>query len=170
MTDDVSRSSADPGRPRTVAEPPPFPQAIHLNGRLYFSRHGTENYKLALAGLPPKDFEGPDELVPAKQLAVELGVHRRTIARRVLEDEKTSGKGEIRRAAYAARFGRAGESEAKKAAIVARARATRLAQSARRAAEEAAAAEEVAKAARARGPCEAEEAAAADQASDRANT
>jgi hypothetical protein len=159
---DISHVSAA-GRQRTVADPPPFPRAIYQSGHLYFSRHATENYKLALAGIPPRDFEGPDELVPVKRIAVEFGVHRRTIYRRAALAEKAAQgeAGEVRlapigaegraaaKAAHAARSTPAARAE--KAAIAARVTADKLAQVAkRRAAEAAAKAAEAAAIAKAR--------------------
>ncbi len=67
---------------------PVFPTPIRqAGGRLYFLRADVENYKLALAGLPPKTFDGPDVLVPAVHVAGELGFGRRTLGRRVAESE-----------------------------------------------------------------------------------
>jgi hypothetical protein len=62
-----------------------FPAPIRHAGRLVWDRHGIENYKRALIGLPPlgRDPEAPIKLVTAKQLADELPFGRRTLGRRV---------------------------------------------------------------------------------------
>ena len=62
-----------------------FPAPIRHAGRLVWERHGIENYKRALIGLPPleRDPEEPIKLVTAKQLAEELPFGRRTLGRRV---------------------------------------------------------------------------------------
>ena len=69
---------------------PMFPKAVRNNGRVYFLKSQVEDYKAALAGLPPKEFEGPDIFLTAKQLALELGVGRRTVGRRIVEAEASS--------------------------------------------------------------------------------
>lgn len=66
-----------------------FPKPVRSKGkRLFFWRSQLEAYKLALAGLPKKEFEGIDSLVPAAQTASELGFGRRTLGRRVVETEQ----------------------------------------------------------------------------------
>jgi hypothetical protein len=62
-----------------------FPAPFRLNGRLMWDRHGIENYKRALMGLPPleRDPHAPIVFVTATQLAEELPYGRRTIGRRV---------------------------------------------------------------------------------------
>jgi hypothetical protein len=77
-----------PNKPRSA---PPFPAVMNVNGRGYLLRSHLEAYKRdiirhALGGqteteTPPPP--GPDELVPLKVAAVELGVGRRTIGRRM---------------------------------------------------------------------------------------
>ena len=62
-----------------------FCKPVDQNGRLYFFRSDVERYKRELANLPVMAFEGVDTLVPAAQLALELGVGRRTIGRRIRE-------------------------------------------------------------------------------------
>lgn len=66
-----------------------FPIAIKVKDRVFFDRFEIEKYKLSLAGLPPpeRDPGGPVILVPAKIVAAELGVCRRTLARRIVESE-----------------------------------------------------------------------------------
>jgi hypothetical protein len=167
---DISSSSADPGRPRTVQSQIAFPRPVYINGRSLFWRSEIEAHKAALAGIPPRPFEGPDELVPMKKFAVELGCHPRTLVRRVLEAEKAA-TGESRPvsplagATEAARAARRTPAEAaERAAVHARARAARLAQAAKRAAQAAAEAEAAAKAARAGTPADSQKAAAADEA------
>lgn len=71
---------------------PAFPPVIHLNGRGYIWRSALEGYKAevirhALGGLKePQATSSPaghDVLVPLKIAALELGVGRRTIGRRI---------------------------------------------------------------------------------------
>ena len=62
-----------------------LPDYIRQEGRIYFTRTDIENYKRALAGLPPQESDGPIILVPAPQFAAELGFHRRTLGRRIAE-------------------------------------------------------------------------------------
>ena len=64
-----------------------FPAPRAINGRLFFVRSEVEAYKRELAGLPPLPQASVIEMVPAKKLAEELGVGRRTIGRRVAESE-----------------------------------------------------------------------------------
>jgi hypothetical protein len=68
---------------------PKFPLPVRQRGRLFFWRSKVEEYKRALAGLPPKapDPDLVDVLVPAVALAAEFGVGRRTIGRRIAEAE-----------------------------------------------------------------------------------
>jgi hypothetical protein len=64
---------------------PEFPPPYRHRGRLMWDRHGFENYKRALMGLPPleRDPHAPIVFVTATQLAEELPYGRRTIGRRV---------------------------------------------------------------------------------------
>jgi hypothetical protein len=64
-----------------------FPALIRQNGRLYGERGAFENYKRLLAGLPPLNLDAnrPVELIPAKQIAAEMGFGRRTLGRRIKE-------------------------------------------------------------------------------------
>ena len=64
-----------------------FPKPIRQNGRVFFWRSRIEAHKRALSGLPPQDPPSIDVLVPAKQVALEFGFGRRTLARRVAETE-----------------------------------------------------------------------------------
>jgi hypothetical protein len=68
-----------------MSESPEFPAPFRHAGRLMWDRHGIENFKRALIGLPPieRDPQMPIIFVTAKQLAVELPYGRRTIGRRV---------------------------------------------------------------------------------------
>jgi hypothetical protein len=68
---------------------PKFPLPVRQRGRLFFWRSELEEYKRALAGLPPKalDPDFIDVLVPAVSMAGEFGVGRRTIGRRIAEAE-----------------------------------------------------------------------------------
>lgn len=77
---------------------PAFPPVIHLNGRGYvwrsaLERHKTEIARHALGGLKESQaapsLEGHDVLVPLRVAALELGVGRRTIGRRI-RDAKLS--------------------------------------------------------------------------------
>jgi len=73
---------------------PEFPAPTKIRGRLFFDRHEFENYKRGLLGLPilERDPRAPIELVSANQVSDELGRHRRTIGRRVLEiQRRTAG-------------------------------------------------------------------------------
>jgi hypothetical protein len=67
-------------------------EPVDINNRVYFARHEFERYKRALLSLslgtvatePVDEFEpAVVELVPAAQAARELGVHRRTLGRRI---------------------------------------------------------------------------------------
>ena len=63
-----------------------FPPAIDQNGRMFFVEAHIENYIRRLAGAPEvatKDVR----LIPAAEAARRLGVHRRTIGRRVYESK-----------------------------------------------------------------------------------
>jgi hypothetical protein len=68
---------------------PKFPPVIKINGRNYISRHDFEKYKAvviahALGGEEPPvvQFDGPDSLIPFRNVGAELGISRRTVARR----------------------------------------------------------------------------------------
>ena len=72
-------------------------EPVHINNRVYFARHKFERYKRALLSLAHGTVatESVDEvepavveLVPATQAARELGVHRRTLGRRIAKGEK----------------------------------------------------------------------------------
>ena len=63
----------------------PAPHAIH--GRLFFVGSEVEAYKRGLAGLPPLPQDAIIEMVPAKKLAAELAITRRTLGRRIAERE-----------------------------------------------------------------------------------
>jgi hypothetical protein len=60
---------------------------VRINRRLFFDRHELENAKRRVLGLPllERDPTAPIELVPAPQVAEELGRSRRTIGRRIRE-------------------------------------------------------------------------------------
>ncbi len=75
---------------------PQMPAPTKINGRIFYERHGTENYKRALLGLPPleRDPRAPIELVPANIFAAELGFHRRTLGRRILEAQRAAASDE----------------------------------------------------------------------------
>jgi hypothetical protein len=62
-----------------------FPRVTTQNGRRFVARHDLENYKLALAGLPPveRDAKAPIEFVPFRRTAEELGICVRSVERRV---------------------------------------------------------------------------------------
>jgi hypothetical protein len=62
-----------------------FPSPVTQNGRMFFWRSHLEAHKRALAGLPFEVDPQPDVLVTAAQAAIEFGVCRRTIGRRVVE-------------------------------------------------------------------------------------
>jgi hypothetical protein len=114
MTDipDSSPGRDEPRRPRTVRVDLPrqskaaFPKPVYQSRRMFFWRLQVENYKLALASLPPKASEAGavDRLITANQLAIELGVHRRTIGYRVRDaagDPVLAAEAERRREARA---------------------------------------------------------------------
>lgn len=61
-----------------------FPRPVRQNGgRMFFIRGELENYKLALAGLPPRSPSEIIEFVPATKVAAEFGFNRRTLGRLV---------------------------------------------------------------------------------------
>jgi hypothetical protein len=65
-----------------------FPSPITQNGRLYFWRSQLEAHKRELAGLPPlNEPDVIDVLVPAAQAASEFGFGRRTLGRRIAENQ-----------------------------------------------------------------------------------
>ena len=64
-----------------------FPAPREINGRLYFVRSEVEVYKHDLAGLPPPPPAPVVQMVPAKAVAVELGITRRTLGRRIADRE-----------------------------------------------------------------------------------
>jgi hypothetical protein len=68
-----------------VTEEIPLPNPVRQGTRLYFRRHEIEAYQDAIAGYRPRerDPNRPIELVPATQVARELGMHRRTLGRKV---------------------------------------------------------------------------------------
>jgi hypothetical protein len=70
-----------------MATSPDFPTPTRIRGRLFFDRHVFENFKRQLLGLEPleRDPKAVIELVPAGQAATELGRHRRTLGRRIVE-------------------------------------------------------------------------------------
>jgi hypothetical protein len=74
-----------------MSRQPQFPDLVRVNDRAYFFRHKIEGYKRALLALA-LGVEASDavetepavvELVPAGQFARELGIHRRTLGRRI---------------------------------------------------------------------------------------
>jgi hypothetical protein len=73
-----------------MSKEPEFPPPTRIGRRLFFDRHVIENYKRELLGLPllERDPRAPIELVPALQLSEELGRHRRTIGRRILDAQQ----------------------------------------------------------------------------------
>ncbi len=75
----------------------PFPQPVCVNRRLYWRRSVLEKYKADCFGGVSK-FDGPDVLVPARTVADEFGVTRRTIGRRFAESAALA-QGEDGRAA-----------------------------------------------------------------------
>ncbi len=64
---------------------PEFPAPVRQAGRLYFVDRAIENYKRALAGLPPlaDDPSAPIKLRPASEVAADFGFGRRTLGRRI---------------------------------------------------------------------------------------
>jgi hypothetical protein len=64
----------------------PFPQPVRINGRLFWSRSELEIYKQKLIGVERPATTEIEELVPAKTVAQEFGVGRRTLARRLAEN------------------------------------------------------------------------------------
>ena len=71
---------------------PEFPTPTKIRGRLFFDRHDIENYKRGILGLAlfERDPKAPIELVSAIQVAEEMGRHRRTIGRRILEARRAA--------------------------------------------------------------------------------
>jgi len=70
-----------------------FPEPIRQNGRLYFVDRAIEDYKRSLAGLPPlpADPNAKIRLLPASEVAADLGVGRRTIGRRIRQESGATG-------------------------------------------------------------------------------
>jgi hypothetical protein len=73
-----------------------LPLPTKIKGRMYFSRHAIEVYKariiaVAVGGEPVMpEVPAVDSLVPAPQLAQELGIHRRTVSRRVVDASRAA--------------------------------------------------------------------------------
>ena len=67
-----------------------IPNPTRQRGRLYWDRFEFENYKRGLAGIAllERDLSKPIELVPATQIARELGFGRRTLGRLIEGFEK----------------------------------------------------------------------------------
>jgi hypothetical protein len=128
---DISHVSTDRGRPRAArscvtpacAPAPPlvprFPTVIRTKGRkgdpMFVLRSELNNYKAELLALalgappvypPPPD---PDPLVPFPRVAEELGIHRRTLGRRLREGEKAAEAEKVAEASRAAAAKRAAE-------------------------------------------------------------
>ena len=64
---------------------PEFPAPCRIGGRLRFEHHQLENYKRALAGLPPRE-RGADQqvrFITATTVCSDLAIDRRTLGRRV---------------------------------------------------------------------------------------
>jgi hypothetical protein len=61
------------------------PRIFRIKERRYFFRSSIERYKCDLAGLPFHAPASPDELVPIRKFASELGVSVRTLERRISE-------------------------------------------------------------------------------------
>jgi hypothetical protein len=70
-----------------VSNPYLIPEPVRLNNRLFFERHKIEAYKRKLIGVEEKEFADPPiiELIPAAEVARELGHTRRTLGRRLVE-------------------------------------------------------------------------------------
>jgi hypothetical protein len=64
---------------------PEFPAPIRFGGRFRFDAHELENFKRALAGLPAvaRDPAAPIRFIDASLVCADLGIHRRTLGRRV---------------------------------------------------------------------------------------
>jgi hypothetical protein len=82
---DMARKSANCGLAKNEVKMSTieFPAPRDINGRLFFVRHEVEAYKCELAGLPTQPQAPVLELVPAKTVAAELGIGRRTLGRRL---------------------------------------------------------------------------------------
>ena len=64
---------------------PEFPSPFRFGSRLRFDHHEHENYKRALAGLPPVE-RGEGErirFVDASAICSDLAINRRTLGRRI---------------------------------------------------------------------------------------
>jgi hypothetical protein len=111
---DISNSSANPAPARSRTTParpalrgatatplvPRFPTVIRTKGRkgdpMFVLRSELNNYKAELLALalgvapvyPPPP--SPDPLVPFPAVAEELGIHRRTLGRRLREAERAA--------------------------------------------------------------------------------
>jgi|SRR5271166_283014 len=102
MLSSVSETTAAPApakpEPRWPTAPR-FPNVVSVNGRGYMLRSQLNDYKSALQaaslGLPAPPATPapqPDPFVPLKQVALELGVGRRTIGRRIVESRASEAK------------------------------------------------------------------------------
>jgi hypothetical protein len=78
------------GRQRPKLE---LPEPTRINGRLFFERLELENAKRQALGMPllERDPTAPIELVPAPRVAEELGRHRRTVGRRIVDARRRAG-------------------------------------------------------------------------------
>jgi hypothetical protein len=62
-----------------------FPRPVRTGGRLFFDRHGVENYKRQLMRLTPveRDPAAPIVFATAQQISDELQIDRRTLGRKI---------------------------------------------------------------------------------------
>jgi hypothetical protein len=85
----LEREAGTGGPPPMLS--PKFPQEITINHRAFYLRSEIDDYKAQLLaaaqGVAPiyPPHAVPDNLVPRKQFAAEMGIGTRTICRRVVE-------------------------------------------------------------------------------------
>jgi len=89
-----------PTASRPTREQPRFPDVIWVKGRGYIPRSALDWYKaqlqafaLGVAPVKPPRIE-PDPLVPLMAVGSELGVGRRTVGRRIAENQKDAALSE----------------------------------------------------------------------------
>jgi hypothetical protein len=69
---------------------PEFPVPVRYGGRLRFEEHPYENFKRALAGLPPIEREpnSPIRFIDASAVCADLAIDRRTLGSGLIDQSQ----------------------------------------------------------------------------------